>query len=69
MTINISVYDRQERGKLCFVHMTPDEALALIASLAQQVSTGNPNSCRLESHCYGDFTDFTIAVLPKVLQS
>ena len=66
MAIDVSIYDRDGRGKLCFVHVTPEEATALIESLAHQLVTGNPNSGRLESRCVGDVSEFTIAVMPPI---
>jgi hypothetical protein len=48
-------------GKLCWVKVNKDEALALIKSLVNQLQNG-PNSGRLESRCSGDFAEISIAV-------
>ena len=50
-----------EGGKLCWVKVSKDEALALIKSLINQIQDG-PNSGRLESRCSGDFNEVSIVV-------
>lgn len=55
----MKVNNYPEQGK-CFVHVSRDEAIELIESLAHQLATGNPNAGRLE--CEGDVTYFSIAV-------
>jgi hypothetical protein len=65
MAVRVNLYDITE-GKLCFVHVTRDTALALIESLSHQLLTGSPNSGRLESRSTGDAQEFSIAVVEKV---
>jgi hypothetical protein len=49
-------------GKLCWVTVTPREALALIQSLARQIQYNDCNTGRLESRCRGDATELSILV-------
>ena len=66
MPVLVNIHDLQPTGKLCFVYVTRDTALALIESLSHQLLTGSPNSGRLESRAKGDATDFTIAVVNQL---
>ena len=66
MAVVVKLHELQPYGKLCFVSVTRDTALALIESLSHQLLTESPNAGRLESHSKGDATDFTIAVVNKL---
>ena len=51
----------------CFVIVDNFEAVQLIQSLTNQLLACNPNVGRLESHCKGDATEFTIMVSGRQL--
>jgi hypothetical protein len=51
----------------CFVMVGNYEAIQLIQSLTNQLLAGNPNVGRLESHCTGYATEFSIMVMGKEL--
>ncbi len=57
---------RKAKAKLCWVEVTAAEALALIKSLVSQLQAGSPNHGRLESHCEGDASELSIAILDSL---
>jgi len=56
-------------GKLCFIKVNRDEALALINSLTVQMLQWSPNVGRLESPCIGQASTMTIAVMEEDVQA
>ena len=59
--MEMNLYKRSPGSKLCWVKISPAEALSLIKSLVNQLQDG-PNVGRLESRCEGDCTDLSIVI-------
>ena len=54
---------------LWFLHLTHEEGIAMIRSLAAQIDTKDPNTERLERFTLDGSTDVSISVSPSVVET
>jgi len=52
--MRVKIYPQKVEENLCWIQVSPEEALSLIRSLTNQLISKNPNDGRLESRCSSD---------------